>query len=59
MLRTLGTNPWFGARLLVPRGGSVFDAEGQMVSEEIRERLRSYLAGFAAFVAKNRAGSDA
>ena len=59
VLRTLGTNPWFGARLLVPRGGSVFDAEGQMVSEEIRERLRNYLAGFAAFVAKNRAGSGA
>ena len=30
-----------------------------MVSEEIRERLQRYLAGFAAFVAKNRAGSGA
>ena len=54
VLRTLGTNPWFGARLLVPRGGSVFDAEGALVSEEIRERLRRYLEGFAAFVEKSR-----
>ena len=46
MLRTLGTNPWFGARLLVPRGGSVFDAEGALVSDEIRERLSKYLEGF-------------
>jgi chromate reductase len=57
VLRTLGTNPWFGARLLVPRGGSVFDAEGALVSEEIAGRLKSYLEGFAAFVEKNRASS--
>jgi NAD(P)H-dependent FMN reductase len=54
VLRTLGTNPWFGARLLVPRGGSVFDADGALVSDEIRERLSKYLKGFAAFVAQNR-----
>ena len=53
VLRTLGTNPWFGARLLVPRGGNVF-AEGALVSEEIGERLRRYLEGFAAFVEKSR-----
>jgi NAD(P)H-dependent FMN reductase len=54
VLRTLGTDPWFGARVLVPRGGSVFDAEGKLVDEKIRERLRRYVEGFAAFVARNR-----
>jgi NAD(P)H-dependent FMN reductase len=54
VLRTLGTNPWFGARVLVPRGGSVFDAEGKLVDEKIRERLRRYVEGFAGFVARNR-----
>ena len=55
VLRTLGTNPWFGARLLVPRGAEVF-SEGALVSEEIGDRLRRYLEGFAAFVEKSRAG---
>ena len=41
--------------MLVPRGGSVFDAEGALVSEQIRARLHRYVAGFAAFVARARA----
>ncbi len=54
VLRTLGTSPFFGARLLVPRGGSLFDAEGALVSEEIRERLQRYLEGFADYVEQQR-----
>ena len=34
VLRTLGTEPWFGGRLLVPRAAGVFDAEGALVSDE-------------------------
>ena len=48
MLRTLGTKPWFGAKLYVSRGGNVFDAEGTMTDETMKDMLRKFLAGFAA-----------
>jgi chromate reductase len=54
VLRTLGTSPWFGARLLVTRAGTAFDDEGTLTSDELRERLSKYLAGFADFVGKAR-----
>jgi chromate reductase, NAD(P)H dehydrogenase (quinone) len=53
VLRTLGTAPWFGARVLVTRAGSAFDGEGSLASDEVRDRLRRYLDGFAAFVERN------
>jgi chromate reductase len=51
VLKTLGTNPWFGARLQVARAGDVFDKDGRLVDERVRGQLRKYLAGFAAFCA--------
>ena len=50
VLRTLGTNPWFGARLAVSRAGSVFDAEGRIADEKIKQNLAAFVEGFAAFV---------
>lgn len=47
VLRTLGTAPWFEGRLMVARAGSVFDAEGQLIDEEIKRRLGTFIAGFA------------
>ncbi len=49
VLRTLGTRPYFGGRLMVSRAGSVFDAEGRLVDEAARRNLAAFLAGFAAF----------
>src|SRR4051812_33720985 len=40
VLRTLETRPWFGGRLLVSRAGGVFDAEGRLVDEATKKRLR-------------------
>jgi chromate reductase, NAD(P)H dehydrogenase (quinone) len=51
VLKTLGTNPWFGARLQVSRAGDVFDKDGRLVDDRVRDQLRKYLAGFAAFCA--------
>lgn len=51
VLRTLGTRPWFGGRLQVASAGSVFDEEGRLVDERVREQLKKFLDGFAAFVA--------
>lgn len=46
VLRTLGTRPWFGARLMVSRAGQVFDADGQMTDEKVRAQLQQFLQGF-------------
>ena len=50
VLRTLETRPWFGGRLLVSRAPAVFDAEGELVDEATKKRLREFLAGFVGFV---------
>lgn len=50
VLRTLGTKPWFGARLQVSRAGNVVNAAGELIDEAIREQLRKYLAGFVGFI---------
>ena len=55
VLRTLGTRPWFGGRLMVARAGSLYSPEGDLTDEKTRERLREFVAGFAAFVAGAKA----
>jgi NAD(P)H-dependent FMN reductase len=54
VLKTLGTAAYFGGRLQVSNAGDVFNDAGELVDERIRELLRKYLAGFAAFVAQSR-----
>jgi NAD(P)H-dependent FMN reductase len=49
VLRTLGTRPWFGGRLMVSRAGTVFNEAGEMVDDKVKEQLRRYLNGFAEF----------
>jgi NAD(P)H-dependent FMN reductase len=51
VLRTLGTRPWFGGRLMASRAGTLFDGDGRLADEKLRERLRDFLAGFVAFAA--------
>lgn len=50
VFRTLGTCPWFGARLMVSRADGVFDAGGNLADDRLRERLRKFMEGFVAFV---------
>jgi chromate reductase len=50
VLRTLGTRPWFGPRLLVSKAQSVFDAEGALQDAQVREQLQNFLFGFVTFV---------
>jgi chromate reductase, NAD(P)H dehydrogenase (quinone) len=54
VLKTLGTAAYFGGRLQVSRAGDVFNDEGTLVDERIREQLKKYLAGFSEFVAAAR-----
>jgi len=50
VLRTLGTNPWFGGRLMVSRAGTVFDAEGRITDEKVAQNLAAFIAGFAGYI---------
>ncbi len=49
VLRTLGVRLWSEDRLLVSRASTVFDEQGQLSDEKVREKLRTYLDGFASF----------
>jgi NAD(P)H-dependent FMN reductase len=49
VLRTLGTRPWFGGRLMVSRAGAVFSEAGEMVDDKVKAQLQKYLQGFAEF----------
>ncbi|MFQ6022134.1 MAG: NADPH-dependent FMN reductase [Acidiferrobacterales bacterium] len=51
VFRALGMRPWFGSQLYVGNASKVFDASGNLVEDDIRERLTAYMTGFAAFVA--------
>jgi chromate reductase, NAD(P)H dehydrogenase (quinone) len=55
VLRTLGTRPWFGARLLVSRAAHVFTDTGEMTDQGMRAQLRDFLPGFARFIQTNAA----
>lgn len=46
VLRTLGTRPWFGGRLMVSRAGQVFNETGEMVDEKMKVQLQRFLQGF-------------
>ena len=54
VLKTLGTQAWFGGRLQVSRAGEVFDKDGKLVDERVRDQLRKFLTGFVDFVAVKR-----
>jgi chromate reductase, NAD(P)H dehydrogenase (quinone) len=53
VLRTLGTRAWFGQQLYVARASHLFDEEGELVDEGIRERLRAFMDGFSSFVGES------
>jgi chromate reductase, NAD(P)H dehydrogenase (quinone) len=50
VLRTLGTQPWFGARLQVSRAASVFDEPGLLKDAAVEEQLKQFLAGYVTFL---------
>jgi chromate reductase, NAD(P)H dehydrogenase (quinone) len=50
VLRTLGTKPWFGGRLLVSRAATVFDQQGKITDQAIEKQLQTFLDGFVEFV---------
>lgn len=51
VLRTLNTRPWFGERMLVSRAHEAFDEDGALTDQGLEDRLRTFIEGFAEFVA--------
>lgn len=52
VLKTLGVQLWAGNKLMVSRAGSVFDTDGNLVDDKVREQLAGFVQGFAAFAAR-------
>jgi len=52
ILRTLGTLPFFGARLMVSNAGKVFDEHGALTDVAVRAQVEKYMAAFARFVTR-------
>jgi chromate reductase, NAD(P)H dehydrogenase (quinone) len=50
VLRTLGTRPWFGGRLMVSRANTLMDADHALTDPATCDRLREFLSGFVEFV---------
>jgi chromate reductase, NAD(P)H dehydrogenase (quinone) len=50
VLRTLGTQPWFGGRIAVARAANVFDPEGNLKDAAVEEQLKLFLAGYVNFL---------
>lgn len=53
VLRTLGTAPFFGARVQVAHAAKVFDDAGVLTDPTVRAQLEKYLVAFASFVTRN------
>lgn len=48
VLRAFGCRCWFGGRLMVSRANTLFDAQGELLDETLKQQLRDFLSGFAA-----------
>ena len=50
VLHTLGVRTFSGKRLMVPKAGEAFDAQGQLIDTAIAKRLDGFVHAFADFV---------
>lgn len=48
VLRTLGTRPWFGGRLLISRAHQIFGEDSEINDDGVKEQIRRFVEGFAA-----------
>lgn len=56
VLRAFGSDFWMAGELLVARADTVFDADGNLTDDKMRERLKRYVEGFVAFAQKRADG---
>lgn len=50
VLRTLGVRAWSGKQLYVSGSNQVFDDQGKLVDEKVKQLLSAFMAEFAAFI---------
>lgn len=50
VLHSLGTRPWFGGRIQLPRAAQSIDAAGLITDAALKEQLRQYISGFTDFI---------
>jgi len=50
VFRSLGVIPWLGGQLYLAKASGVFDDDGRIVADDARERVASFVSGFASFV---------
>ena len=53
VLRTLGTRPYFGGRLVLSHAHRAFNDDGEMTDAVTKDRLRDFMRGFVEFVEQN------
>ncbi len=53
VLRTLGVDLWAQGRLMVSRAGGVFDDDGALSDDGVREQLRAFVHGFVDFAQRS------
>ncbi|HYB32307.1 MAG TPA: NADPH-dependent FMN reductase [Steroidobacteraceae bacterium] len=58
VLRTLGTETWFGGRLAVSRAANVFDESGALKDPVVEEQLKLFLAGYVSFLRRSARVAD-
>jgi chromate reductase, NAD(P)H dehydrogenase (quinone) len=54
VVRTLGMRPWFEGRVNVSGAGKVFETDGRVADEATRDRIRTFVEGFAGFADSQR-----
>ena len=54
VVRTLGMRPWFEGRVNVSGAGKVFDSDGRVADAATRDRIRTFVEGFAGFADSQR-----
>jgi NAD(P)H-dependent FMN reductase len=49
VVRFLGMRPWFEGAVLISDAGRVFDSDGRVADTATRQRIRTFVEGFAVF----------
>ena len=54
VLRTLEMRRWFEGRVLISGASEVFDCDGRVADAATRDRIRTFVEGFATFAEAQR-----
>ena len=58
MVRFLGMRPWFEGAVLISDAGRVFDSDGRVADAATRQRIRTFIEGFAVFAGVQQSQVD-